>query len=301
MSQRRGARIGDYQIKRTLPGSDHVVELEATHVLLPRIARVRVAAEPAAKRLVREACILETLRHPGVPRIYECGLLDHRPWIAIEMLEGPTFADAIADRPLIAGDVLTALRDLAEILHHAHLRNIVHCRLRPELVVRHATGLCITGWDGACTHDSAPALETTDMHMYLAPEVVGGEIDARADVFSLGVIAYRALTLAVPTLPIARRLPSLPRALALLIDRMTASSPLARPSAAEVRAEALRQIEGVGTEVVEEIEIELTEDLSRPSEPPPLPRARWTPSDAYRPKPAFIDAPTNPIPMRRRS
>jgi serine/threonine protein kinase len=300
-------RIGDYQITRMLPGTDCVQDFEATHVLLPRIARLRVLDHGYAKRLMREACILEALRHPGVPRIYECGLLeDRRPWVALEMLDGPTLADAICDRPLLPADVLGMLRDLAEILHHAHLRGIVHCRLRPELIVRHTTGLCVTAWDGACTHDSAmPALETADMQMYLAPEIAhDGDVDARADVFSLGVIAYEALTLAPPTLPIMRRSPTLPRSLALLIDRMTSGSPLARPSAAEVRAEAIRLLEGTDNEVVEEIEVELTElteDISRPSEPPPVPRARWTPADSYSPKPAFIDAPTNPMPIRRRS
>ena len=302
----RGAttnRIGDYQLATTLPATTAgVLEFEGMHVLLPRKARLRVLDHSAsvidaiAKRMMREACILEALRHAGFPRIYECGVLDdRRPWIAVELLDGPTLADAIADRPLLPAETLALLRDLGEILHHAHMRGVVHCRLRPELIVRHTTGLVITEWGDAHTHDgpARPHLEAADKQMYLAPELGREDVhgfDERADIFSLGVIAYEALTIAAPTIPLSRRLPALPRGIALLIERMTSSTPLARPSASEVRAEAIRLLDIANTPdpvvdevdgTVEEIELELTQDLSA-VEPARddgqhVMRARWTP------------------------
>jgi serine/threonine protein kinase len=252
-----------------------------------------------AKRMMREACILEALRHAGFPCIYECGVLDDRRlWIAFELLDGPTLADAIADRPLSPAETLALLRDLSEILHHAHLRGVVHCRLRPELIVRETSGLVITSWGDAHTHDAParPHLEPADIQIYLAPELIGDDtnFDERADIFSLGVIAYEALTLAAPTIPLLRRLPALPRSIALLIERMTSETPLARPTASEVRAEAVRLLEietapePVVDEVdgvVEEIELELTQDLAAEQAPaardeaPHVMRARWTPHE----------------------
>ena len=273
-----GVRVGDYCITRTLPARSGFGEYAATHVLLPRQARMCVAEESAGKQLMREAYILEALRHPGVPRVFECGMLaDRRPWIAVEMLDGPTLADAIADRALPIADTLVLIRDLAEVLHHAHVRGIVHCRLRPESIVYHPGGLCIEAWGGAATHDGAPELGTADKQMYLAPELVrGAPFEARADIFSIGVIAYEALTLAAPTAPLGRRLPSLPRPIIKLVDRMMSATSLARPTAAEVRAEAIRLLDTLEIPaptapadepeiIIEPIDVELTHDLSRDS------------------------------------
>ena len=277
------ARIGDYDLTRELPPSmPSVLEFAATHVVLPRQARLRIGSDAiSAKRLMREACILEALRHPGVPRVFECGLLeDRRPWIATELIDGPTLADAIADRPLLVKETLALLRDLAQILHHAHARGIAHGQLRPQLVVRDTTGLYIESWADARTHD-------------------GGEFDPRADIHALGAIAYAALTNAAPAMPLARRLPALPRTIALLVDRMLSDTPLARPSAAEVRAEAIQILgiletpppDDIDSAIVEEIELELTQDLSRER---PL---RWTPP--YQPA-RNTGAVIDPLSARRR-
>lgn len=225
-------RIGDYQLVRSLPAAaPGILELAATHVVLPRRARLRVAEhagdDAATAALLHEARVLETLRGPGVPRIYECGALpDRRPWIAIEALDGPTLADTI---PLPPSETLAVLRDLAEILHHVHGHGVVHRRLCRELIVRHEGGLCVAGWGGA-------------------QRVRDADVDPRDDMHALGTIAI-ALLAAPP-----------PRALGRLLERMTAPALLARPSAAEVRADALRVLEQLA-DAVEEVELELVEDL----------------------------------------
>ena len=83
-----GWRIGDYVIDRDLDDG-----YMATHVLLPRRVRLDVmhptfaGLRPVAVRMMREACILEALRHAGVPRVFEVGVIAEaqtsRPWIAI--------------------------------------------------------------------------------------------------------------------------------------------------------------------------------------------------------------------------
>ena len=265
-------RIGDYKITRELPSiTDEVLEFEATHVLLPRCARLRVLGgsySELAKRLMREACILEALHHVGVPRIFECGRLeDRRVWIAIELVDGPTLADAIADRPLLPDETLALLRDLALILHHAHARGVVHGRLRPELVVRETTGVYITEWGGARTHD-------------------GDEpFDPSIDVYALGLIARAALGESTG-------------AVGELVARMIASTPLARPTAAEVRDEAIHLLaileapppDDLDGAIVEEIDVELTEDLSKPR------RLRWTPPIQNAPFPENV---VDPLADRR--
>lgn len=221
------ARIGDYQLTRALPQAMRgIFELEATHVLLPRKAIVRVAAEDRAPQLVREASILETVKYPGVPRVFECGVLaDQRPWIAYEAVEGPTLAATMLERTFGPAEVLVLLRDLAEILHHAHTRGIAHARLGPELIVCGPHGIYITGWG------------TADV-----------EREPRHDLHALG--AMLSYTMAAP----------IPRAIAMLLDRMTSKIDLVQPTASEVRAEAIRLLDNLD---IEEVEIELVE-LSEP-------------------------------------
>jgi serine/threonine protein kinase len=219
-------RIGDYELTRSLPAiAADVLELEAMHVLLPRVAHIRIAAHDAAKQLMRQACILEALRYPGVPRIYECGLLDdRRPWIAYEALEGPTLAEMMLERAWAPTEMLVVMRDLAEILHHAHTRGVAHARLRADSIARHEGALYITGWGVA--------------------EVAA---NPRDDIRALGSIM--SLTMSG----------TIPRPIHALLERMT-SVEHAQPSAAEVRAEAIRLLENVDDEV-ELVLVELDEEM----------------------------------------
>lgn len=235
-------RIGDYQLTRSLPAMmAGVLDFEAIHVLLPRRAHVRIAAHDAASALMRHACTLEALRHPGVPRVYELGILDdRRPWIAYEALGGPTLADLMLERALGPMEMLIMLRDLAEILHHAHMRSIAHEHLRPEAISRTEDGaFLITGW-GATIRSN------------LVRPQPGDGTNTREDIHALG--AMMSLTMA-PSAAVP-----IPRGVTILLERMTSGIALAQPSAAEVRAEAIRLLEGTDDEV--EIELVDVESLA---------------------------------------
>jgi eukaryotic-like serine/threonine-protein kinase len=297
MSETDPSRIGDYVVERRIAGGPTDVTYEATHVLLPRRATLKVmhpafqGLRPVAVQMMREACILEALRHPGVPRVYECGVLpDRRPWVAIEIVDGITVADSL-ERPMALTAVKALLRDVAEVLDYAHRRGVVHRGLRPAAVVRcsdlRGFGVCITGWGEARAHDSGlrdragtiPPPVGDDP--YRAPEVVASEaFDGRADVYSLGVIAYQAMTLELPG-PRPRRSAHVPPRLAMLVERMLAIDPVIRPSSAEVRAEAMRLVEGNDSVLddVTEVEEEEVVLVELPEGPPPLPldKVRWTP------------------------
>lgn len=284
-----GARLGDYQIDRDLAdGWNHEAYL-ATHVLLPRRARIIVLAPAyaadrgAAVTMMREACLVEAMQHPGVPRVFECGVIDQRPWIAGELVDGIPLSDVIASGPRPVADVLALLRDVAEVLEHAHRRNIVHRNLRPEVLLQtrdRAFPLCITGWSDARIDDAGVALA-----------------DLRADVFALGAVAFTALSGSRPSvLTACERCPGAPRALTSLIDRMLAPDPAARPSCAEVRATAVRIADlsevAISEEVddgdIEEVAVELV-DISHT--PPPVPRRRgWTPALGNVPRTATLGA-----------
>ena len=92
-----GTRVGDYQILGRLVGRGPALAYEAIHVMLPRrvVLKVMPAYDVRASGagLLREACIVESIEHPGVPRLYECGVLpDRRAWIAFELVAGESLA-----------------------------------------------------------------------------------------------------------------------------------------------------------------------------------------------------------------
>jgi serine/threonine protein kinase len=256
-----GGRVGDYVLGRELPSRSTELVFTAAHVRLPRLARFVAASSTdneAVVPLLRQACILETVRHPAVPRIYECGLLpDRRPWLALEITRGPTVGALLAERPFAVAEVIDLLRECSALLEHAHARNVVHHGLQPGVITRGEAGLRVTDWSTA----------------WIATESGSEMID---DLRALGAVAYQALTRSPPTIPAARRCPGAPARLTSLIDRMLGATPVAGPSASDVRAEAAqltgrlaRSVELDDGTPIEEVEVVLV-DISR--DPPPIPR-----------------------------
>jgi serine/threonine protein kinase len=267
-------RIADYWLHDELPARGTEIAYRATHRLLPRSARVAIVSPafaghlPAEVQLMREACVLETLHHSGVPRVFECGVVDRRLWVATEHITGASIGHAAAARPLSISDALAVVRDAAAILAHAHHRRVVHRELTPRSIVRtpqRSFGLCIVDWGGAALGDRAePQPHDPGARFYRAPETADGDAAAPADVFALGAVMFEAATL-VPPGPVLR-FPGVPVAFHHLLAGMLASAPDERPSAAAVHAEAARLAElySDGDAPIEEEEVELV-DIFRAS------------------------------------
>ena len=280
-----GDRIGNYRVERVVGRDASCTVYEASHAVLPRRAVVKVmhaqVAQADAANVLREACILEALRHPGVARVYESGtLLGRRPWFAREHVTGPTLATVMASpRPMRPGrpagldlaDVIALVRDLAEVLEHAHQRCIVHAGLIPTrvLLTAHMSGfpLCVADWSGArlisAQSGVAPAAPGGPAGVgaadaaYVAPELAAGEgVDERTDVFALGALARQVLAAVQPSGP--------PRELELLVARMLAPPREARPRSAEVRT-ALAQLADRMAQAADAVA-------------PRIRRPRWTPA-----------------------
>jgi serine/threonine protein kinase len=260
--------VGDYSLECALPSRPYELAFRAAHVLLPRRVRLVIlhptyGSRETASHMLREACLVEALRHPGIPRLYECGRLSAgRPWLAVELVEGPTLAEAIAEQPLPAIEVLGIVRELAAILAHAHARGVVHGAVVPASIVRAAEQLFLCDWSHSLV-----------------------EQDPRADIHALGVVAYQALTQAAPRGPVLRQCPAVPYEVASLVDRMLAEDPAHRPTAAEIVAEAARSSEALEAielaldgstdpSIEDVVLVDITADLDLTPGPIAL---RWTP------------------------
>ncbi len=247
-----GDRVGNYRIESELASSATGATYAAVHLVLPRRAIVKVmhaTNQALAVLLMREACILEALSDPGVPKVYDSGLLpDRRPWFAIEQLAG---AVPLADHPPMPfAEALAVVRDLAAILEHAHRRGVILRGLRPDRIAV-APRVCVVDWSDARTHDAGariPSLPAPGARAYLAPEQLRGEADDRADVYALGVIACQLVR-------------DRHDGLGTLFDQMLAADRYDRPSAAEVHARISDLIASAATLAI-----------------PRIRKPRWTPA-----------------------
>jgi eukaryotic-like serine/threonine-protein kinase len=230
---------------------------------------------------MREACILEALPHPGVPRVYECGVLERRPWVAMEHIEGTSIEQAAAERPIGLSDAMAVVRDAAAILAYAHKRGIIHRSITPKSIMRtpeRGFPLCITDWGDAAIDDTASSHPVQSYtRFYRAPELaVEGRADARADIYSLGAVVFEAATLVLPE-PV-QKFPGVPEPFHHLLAAMLARFPEDRPTAEVVAVEAGRLVEvfSDGDGQIEEVEVELVDIANTATA---MPNLGWMPPD----------------------
>ena len=257
-----GDRLGNYKLEGVLAHDAKVVTYAAQHLVLPRRAVIRLmpyAEQTSAVSMLREACLLDALNHPGIVRVYESGTAGKSPWFATEKIEGPTLRTVMSPGAVDRIDAIALLRDLTDIVEHAYHRGIVHCGIRPGRVIltgrRRSFPLCIADWSDARVHDSRLQQFFPDQAAwhYTSPELAAGDpIDDRTDVFAIGVIAYQLLTGRLPFdqgilaivddgtrqhVPTIVLCPDIPPELGNLVDSMLAYDRWDRPSAAEVLAD----------------------------------------------------------------
>jgi eukaryotic-like serine/threonine-protein kinase len=215
------SRVGRYEIVREIGRGGMGVVYEARDPALDRTVAVKViqpagedqAARALEERFLAEARIAAALHHPGIVVVHDVGRdpATGALFIALELLEGPTLAEVGARGPLGWRSVLQIVGPVARALHHAHVHGVVHRDVKPANVVVLASGeVKITDFGIARLESGLQRLTTTGEFigtpLYTAPEQAKTEdVDGRADVFSLGSVAYTLLTgqaaFSAPTIP----------------------------------------------------------------------------------------------------
>ena len=261
-----GTVVGSYRLVKEIGRGGMGLVYEAVHTVLPRRAAIKVMhpelrRQPGmATRMVQEASILEEVRHPGIVRVFECNVLeDKRPWIAMELVEGDTLAGRLQYMTkLPAIEVATLMSEVSDVLAAVHARGVVHRDMKPDNLLLTPNdrdfplrvidwGVARLGPAGRLTLDGL----TPGTPIYMSPEqATGKNIAAPCDMYSLGVIAYEALTgqppfdgrtlaevvcmhLTSEPAPLGDELG--PQELRTLILSMLEKDPSLRPSALEVR------------------------------------------------------------------
>jgi len=207
------ARLGRYPVLRELGrGGMGVVYLaeQAQPRRQVAIKRLTAAADGATRaRFRREAELLAQLSHPGIARVIEVDSdQDGQPLLVMEYVEGEPLMVAASHRD--RGARLALLAAIADAVEHAHARGIVHRDLKPANILVTADGqpkVLDFGIGRALAGEGATLTETGMLlgtPAYMAPEQALGEarVDARADVWALGVIGYELMVDRLP-LPVS--------------------------------------------------------------------------------------------------
>ncbi len=270
MDATSAGKIGKYQIIRVLGrGGMGEVILAQDEDLGRRVAikrPFRSAMEEGLARFQVEARAA-TLRHPNIPAVYEMGVEDGLPFIAMEFVEGEPLDKMIAEgRPTDLISKLSIIEQVSSALGHAHEKGIIHRDIKPANVIVQPDGVAKIidfGIAKIQNLDQTSGLTQTSQIIgslhYIAPERFKGEVvDGRADIFSAGVMLYLMLTGHLPFgggeatasykivneahTSLGTHIHNYPPALDAIMDQALAKSPFDRYATAEDFADALHEV-----------------------------------------------------------
>jgi serine/threonine-protein kinase len=207
------------------------------------------------ERFRREASSAAGLQHPNVVGVYDRGEEDGTPYIAMEYVEGRTLKEIVRDGgPLEPGRAIDLVEQVLRAARFAHKRGIIHRDLKPHNVIVDAEDRAKVADFGIALAGASDMTQTGSIMgtaQYLSPEQAQGlPVDARSDLYSVGIMLYELLTGAVPfegdsavaialkqvsaaPVPPSQRNPAITPALEHVVLRALAKDPADRPQDAE--------------------------------------------------------------------
>ena len=285
-----GQHVGAYSIEEKLGQGGMASVYKARHARLQREVAIKVIAPHFANdadfraRFEREAQLIARLEHRNIVAVYDFGEDNGLMYLAMQYVSGGTLRDQLHEgQPLATRQAVTYTLQMARALHHAHQRGIVHRDIKPHNMLvsgSDTSELLLSDFGLAKLFDESkkqtigPAFaseaqsdsgnytftgtgQVVGTAEYMAPEQIQRQaVDARTDIYALGVVLYQMLTgrvpfeaasvlglmyhhVSTPPKPVRDLNPAVPRPIALITEKALAKSPEARFQTAEAMAQAL--------------------------------------------------------------
>src|SRR5437867_209084 len=209
-----GAKLGNYRILEKIGAGGQGTVYKATDTKLGRAVVIKVlppeltVKEANLKRFEREARLASALDHPNICTIFDLNEIGGVNFIAMQLVEGKNVRELVNGRPLDLRSALSITIQVADALAAAHERGIIHRDIKAGNVMVTPSGqvkILDFGLAKLMDDSASPGgIHHTDITevgipygtaTYAAPEQARGErVDARADIFSTGVLLYEMLT-----------------------------------------------------------------------------------------------------------
>src|SRR6266849_3488441 len=264
-----GRVLEHYRLEERLGAGGMGLLYRATDLKLKRavavklLARHLVSDETAKARFVQEARAASAIDHPNIATVYDIGEEDGELFIVMALYDGETLKQRMEKGRLPLDEAVGILRQVVLGLEAAHRAGIVHRDIKPANILRTSSGTVkildfgVAKLLGESQAQMTQAGQTMGTVLYMSPEQLRGEpLDARSDLWSVGVVAYELLAGVSPfqtdssAAAIARILheepsslsavPGVPDSLGQLVSELLRKNPVERPQSA---SEVLRRLE----------------------------------------------------------
>jgi serine/threonine protein kinase len=199
-------RLGRYELRSVLGAGSFGTVFQAFDPELARDVAIKVPrgellrSPKAVDSYLAEARVLATLDHPGIVPVYDCGRTDDGLCYVVSKLVDGSDLSRVMAQGLSSETAAKLIAIVAEALHYAHKRGLIHCDIKPANILVAADGNPIVADFGLAVREQTQSQQSgmiAGTPSYMSPEQTRGErhrLDGRADIWALGVILYELLT-----------------------------------------------------------------------------------------------------------